>query len=369
LRSIRFSFRSTLGNRSYKSLSLDRGRKCVKLIRNFRYPNIVSAKPRFLESGELTLLDLGLKGKRIIVGIPAYNEETTIAKVIVRAKRYAERVVVVDDGSTDDTHKIAEALGAIVIGHKRNRGYGTAIGACFTAARNRGADILVTLDGDGQHDPDEIPGLVQRIVQGKADIVIGSRFLRPTDQDRTPKLRRVGISFLTGLTEVASRRSFSDAQSGFRAYSRRAIEQITPAEQGMGVGSEILMKAAEKGLKILEVPALVTYRGSETSTHNPVYHGLDVVASVIKFTSIRHPLVFYGGLGMISLSVAVGFGLWTLNIYTKEGRIVTNLLLISLGSALIGVLALFTAGILFTLISVLRGTTRLRPRESDQVEI
>jgi hypothetical protein len=184
--------------------------------------------------------------------------------------------------------------------------------------------------------------------------VIGSRFLSSSDSTETPNYRKAGIRILTRFTEAASRAQFSDAQSGFRAYGQKAIEQIVPTEQGMGVSVEILMKATEQRLRVQEVPVSVRYGDVKTSTHRPLYHGLDVVASIIKFTSIRRPLQFYGGLAVAALMICIAFGIWTLDIYAKEGRIVTNIALVSIAAGLFSTLAFFTAVILFTLISVVR---------------
>jgi hypothetical protein len=293
----------------------------------------------------------------IVACIPAFNEEATIAKVIARARKHVDKVVVVDDGSKDDTGLIAEGLGAVVVKHERNLGYGAAIRFCFSAARDLKADVLVTLDADGQHDPDQIPRLVEPVKAGLADIVVGSRFLKESEKTHAPRYRQAGIRVLTRFTEAASHTQFTDAQSGFRAYSRKALEQIMPTEQGMGVSVEILMKAAVRQLKVAEVPVTVRYGDLKTSTHDPLYHGLDVLASIIKFTSIRRPLQFYGGLAAVALAVSVAFGAWTLDLYAKEGRIVTNLALISIAAGLFGTLAFFTAVILFTLISVVRERT------------
>jgi hypothetical protein len=122
----------------------------------------------------------------------------------------------------------------------------------------------------------------------------------------------------------------------------------------MGVSVEILMKAVEHHLRIVEIPVTIRYEGLRTSTHNPFYHALDVATSAVKFTSIRHPLLFYGGSATIALALSVAFGVWAFDIYAKEGRLVTNITLMSIGFGLVGVLALFTAVILFTLISVVR---------------
>jgi glycosyltransferase involved in cell wall biosynthesis len=291
---------------------------------------------------------------KVAVGIPAFNEEMTIAKVIVRARRHCDVVVVVDDGSTDDTALIADSLGAKVISHERRKGYGSAIRSCFEAARDLGADVLVTLDADGQHDADEIPKLLAGIKNGPADIAVGSRFSDMKDKNQAPRYRVAGIKLLTSLTETVSRAQLTDAQCGFRAYNRNAIERVAPTEQGMGASAEMLMKSFEENLRVIEVPVTVRYSGLETSTHNPLYHWLEVVASIIKFTSMRHPLAFYGGMSAIAASLALAFGVWTLSIYQKEGRVVTNLALLTLSLGIIAVVALFAAVILFTLITVIR---------------
>ncbi len=288
------------------------------------------------------------------MGIPAFNEEMTIAKVIARARRHSEVVVVVDDGSTDDTGLIAESLGAVVIRHKRRMGYGNALRSCFDTARDMGADVLVTLDADGQHDADEMPKLLSGIKDGSADIVIGSRFSTLQHTTEAPRYRTAGIKLLTSLTRAATNSQLSDAQCGFRAYNRKAIEQVSPTEQGMGASAETLMKSFEKNLRVLEVPVTVRYAGLKTSTHNSLYHALEVLASIIRFTTIRHPLLFYGGLSAVTTSVSIVFGVWTLGIYQKEGRVVTNLALLTLGSGIIAVVALFAAAILFTLMTVIR---------------
>jgi glycosyltransferase involved in cell wall biosynthesis len=286
---------------------------------------------------------------KIVAGIPAFNEEDSIAKVVVHTNRHVDRILVVDDGSSDDTGLIAEKLGAVVVRHARNLGKGSALRTILDWAENIDADILVTLDADGQHDPDEIPKIIAPIIKGEGDVVIGSRKL-----SEIPMHRRVGARVLDHITGVSSSGTIVDAQSGFRAYSRNALKQVTAAESGMGVDSEILMRAKAKGLEILEIPIEVSYDRPHTSTHNPVYHALDVFFSVIKFVSIRHPFLFYGGFSTIMFIIAVAFGIQTLNYYAKWGRIVTNLALISVSAGILAFLSFFTGVILFTLITVLR---------------
>jgi glycosyltransferase involved in cell wall biosynthesis len=282
--------------------------------------------------------------------LPAYNEEAAIAKLVLSAQKHVDAVVVVDDGSTDMTAAIAEKLGATVLRHERNLGKGAALATGFRYAKQSRVDILVTLDSDGQHDPNAIPNLLQPILEGRADVVIGSRRFGHD----IPKFRRFGGKLLDHATGVRVNGQLVDSQSGFRAYSRKALERTTAAEYGMGVDSEILMKANEEGLRIVEVPVAVTYEGSNTSTHNPAFHALDVLFSAVKFISIRHPFVFYGGFSAIMFLIALIFGVQTLDYYAKWGRVVTNLALVSVAAGILAFLALFTAIILFTLITVLR---------------
>ena len=271
--------------------------------------------------------------------------------MVARASQHVDRVLVVDDGSQDDTALIAEKLGAVVLRHDRNLGKGAAIRDCFEWARQNGVDVLVTLDGDGQHDPSRIPELVEALEKSGSDIVIGSRKTRPSNMS---KHRWYGARLLDHATQVKVGDRIIDAQSGFRAYSRTPIEALVAAEYGMGVDSEIVIRASSAGMKITEVPIGMDYSGSKTSANNPLMHALDVTFSVLKFISIRHPLLFYGGFAGVLLVISLVFGFMTIDYYQKWGRVVTNLALVSIASGILGFLAFFTGIILFTLITVIR---------------
>lgn len=293
----------------------------------------------------------------IIAGIPAYNEEKTIAKVILLAQKHVDMVVVCDDGSSDFTREIAQRLGAVVISHERNLGYGSAILSLFKKAKKMNADVLLTIDADGQHNANEIPSLVQPIMEGKADIVVGSRFIRRNNN--IPIYRRLGIKLLTKLSNGSGKQKLSDGQSGFRAYSPEAIRKLNPIVNGMGASAEILIKAREKGLRIAEVPVQVNYHGLETSTHNPVKHGLSVLATILKLVVEERPLFYLGIPGAALLIIGMGFGLWTLHLFTVENRIVTNVALASFAFLLIGLFAMFTAITLYAIV-------RLTQRQHDE---
>ena len=293
---------------------------------------------------------MGKGSDLIIAAIPAYNEEKTIARVILLAEKYVSRIVVCDDGSTDMTARIAEKMGAEVIRHDRNAGYGAAIKSLFGRARELGADIMVTLDADGQHNPSDIPPLIKPIMKGSADIVVGSRFLKGAKETRdVPLYRHVGIKAITKLTNATSNCGQSDAQSGFRAYSRRALEKLRLHENGMGVSVEVLMRAREQNLKVVEVPVGCNYRGLETSTYGPLRHGAGVVMSIMRLVVEERPLLFFGVPGALSLLAGLLFGVWMLQIYVIEHHIVTNIALASIAFVLIGLFTIFTTITLYAI--------------------
>jgi len=295
-----------------------------------------------------------LTGKPFVVAcIPAYNEEKTIAKIVLKAQKIVDKVIVCDDGSDDMTGEIAERLGAEVLRHERNLGYGASLRSLFDKARELDADVMVTLDADGQHDPDDIPFLVKPILDGKADIVIGSRFLSSDSKNNIPGYRRKGIKIITNLVKAGSFNHITDAQSGFRAYGNNALSLVFPVEQGMGASTEILLKAKEHSLHVLEVPVTVNY-DEESNTKNPFVHGLDVVLSTIKYLSIRRPLLFYGVPGFLALILATVFWIWTLQTFAATRQIITNIALMAIGATIVGLMLLTTAMLLWVLIGVIR---------------
>jgi len=216
---------------------------------------------------------------KIVAAIPAYNVEQFIGEVVRHVSQFVDQVVVVNDGSTDNTAQVAQAAGALIVNHRTRQGYGGSIKTCFESVKTNAADILVTLDGDAQHDPDEIQRVVAPILSDKADIVIGSRFL--SSQKNMPGYRGFGIRIITFLFNFGSKVRVSDAQSGFRAYSRRVLNAISTTEVGMSVSVETLIKARASGFRIKEVPISCRYHPNSSSI-NPITHGLGVALSAIK---------------------------------------------------------------------------------------
>ena len=292
------------------------------------------------------------KEVKIAVGLPAFNEEENIGKIIAQLLNKSYAVIVCNDGSSDSTGIIAEKMGAIMINHKKNLGYGAAIGSIFKKAREDKFDILVTFDSDGQHRISDIEKIIEPIQNKMSDIVIGSRFTGDGKADM-PKYRKLGIKVITNLVNSQTGKKITDSQSGFRAYNTKVLAQINPSESGMGVSTEILIKADKQKLKIREIPITILYEG-ETSTHNPIAHGTSVILSTMKFISIEHPLKFYGIPGIGFLLMGLFFAIWTIQEFTSTGRIITNISLIGIGSIIFGMILTMTSIMLFSLVNVVR---------------
>jgi glycosyltransferase involved in cell wall biosynthesis len=299
-------------------------------------------------------VSISKKKARIVVTIPAYNEAGTVGEVIKKAKNYADEVIVYDDGSVDNTYEVAKTAGATVIRNPSNKGYGAAIKALFHIAREKNADIMITVDSDSQHNPDQIPRFIEPILRDGFDIVIGSRFLNQDDKEKVPAYRRLGIKTITRLTQSGSYNNITDAQSGFRAYNKCALFKLDPFEEGFASVTELLLRAKEKNLMVKEVPVTIIYNVEKPSTMNPLLQGAEVSYSIIHFISLRHPLAFYGLPGVILLLVATVLMYNTLELFDATRYLSTNMMLISVGTAVIGIVLLATAAIIYTIAALLK---------------
>ena len=286
------------------------------------------------------------------MGIPAFNEEKNIAAIITKLADITDTIIVCNDGSSDLTSDIAEKMGAFVINHEKNLGYGAAIRSIFLKAKELDGDILVTFDADGQHRIEDIEKVTKPIIDQEVDLVIGSRFLDESEKE-VPQYRKVGIKVITKITNASIKKQLTDSQSGFRAYSKKVLAELNPSELGMGISTEILIKASSKNFRITEVPIKILYTGN-TSTHNPVSHGSSVILSTIKYTSIEHPLKFYGIPSMILFIIGISFTYLSAEYYAEIGRLNTNLTIIAAGTVLIAVVLLITSILLYSLVSVVR---------------
>ncbi len=281
-----------------------------------------------------------------IVCIPAFNAEKKIGDVVKKSLEYVDEVIVCDDGSTDNTAQIASKSGARVLSHKKNQGYGAALITMFDQARKNDTDVMITLDGDGQHDPKEIPLFLKALDENKVDVVIGSRFLN--NKTKPPSYRQTGIKVITSTVKLGNKLKITDAQSGYRAYSKKAIERIHPTETGMAASTEILHKISNNDLSVCEVPITVSYEG-ETSKHNAISHGTSVLANTLKFISVKHPIQFYGLPGIVIFISGILLGYSFLENYLVFRELFLGSLFGSLVLILIGVVLIATSVILFSM--------------------
>ena len=289
---------------------------------------------------------------KIAIGLPAFNEGKNIASIIAQLKKKYALIIVCDDGSSDFTSVIAEEMGAIVIKHKKNLGYGAAIRSLFLKAQELDCDILVTFDSDGQHKISDIDSVIQPIKDKQANIVIGSRFLGNIEGN-IPTYRKLGIKAITNLVNSNTGNKITDSQSGFRGYDKKTLEKIIPSESGMGVSTEILIKANKHEFKIIEVPITILYE-KEITSQQTLSHGTSVILSTMKFISIEHPLKFYGIPGILFLAIGLFFIVWTVQEFSIGGSIITNISIIGIGSIILGSILTMTSILIYSLVSVVR---------------
>jgi len=285
-----------------------------------------------------------------LVCIPAFNEEKNIGEIVEKSLLYADKVIVCNDGSTDKTEERAREKGAVIINHKKNLGYGAAIISLFEVARKQNTKIVITLDGDGQHNPEQIPTLISALTENNIDVVIGSRFL--DKNSNSPGYRKTGIKIITSASNFGTNFKVSDSQSGFRAYSKKAIDLIHPTEEGMSVSTEILQKTSNWGLSVAEVPITVSYEG-ETSTQKPVPQGIVVLMNTLKFISVEHPIRFYAIPGIALVITGLFFGIQFLDEYLTNQTIFYGSLFGSILLFLIGSILIATAIILFSMATLM----------------
>ena len=290
---------------------------------------------------------------KVTIGIPAFNEEKNIAKIIVKLKKIYDEIIVCDDGSTDLTGEIAENLGVIVINHKQNLGYGAGINSIIKKSKEIDTDILVTFDADGQHKVEDVKKVIEPIKNGDADLVIGSRFLSKT-KEKIPEYRKIGINIITKVTNAGLKKKITDSQSGFRAYSKDLISKLDISDMGMGISTEILIKTNSLGFRIAEIPITILYEG-KTSTQNPISHGTSVLFSTIKYTSIEHPLKFYGIPSLIFFVIGLSFTFLSIDYYMEVGRINPNVTIVAAGTTAIAVILLVASVLFYSLATIVEG--------------
>jgi len=286
---------------------------------------------------------------KVLVAIPAKDEELSIGTVVALSRQYGD-VLVVDDGSSDNTSKVAELSGAKVLRHELNLGKAEALRSAFKYAIENGYDIVVCLDGDGQHDPDEIPRILDPIIRNEADLVIGSRFLRKN----VPKYRVFGQKVLDVFTNIASEVKVTDSQSGFRALNRKALEYLRDLRsEGYSIESEMITFLAGK-VRIKEVPINVRYDVPKKHKKNPLAHGLSVLSSLIGFIGYKRPLLTFGLLGFILTFTGLVFGFLAFSTYYVTNKLPFGPSIASALFLILGLLLIIAGLILNSLVQIVK---------------
>ncbi len=297
--------------------------------------------------------------RKIVCVICAYNEERFIGSVVLSARQVAHTVIVVDDGSVDGTAEIAEAAGAVVVRHEHNRGKGVALNSGLARARATDAEAVVILDGDGQHMTKEIPAVAAPILNGEADVVVGSRYLG--DHTSVPLVRIIGHRAFTFLTNAFSDTRATDSQSGFRAFSRRALEAIHLSSKGFSAESEMQFIIRERNLRLIEVSINGYY--PDKPKRPIVVHGLVVLNGVLQLVGQYRPLFFFGVPGLVALLAGLGYGLMVVSIYGRTQNLAVGYALICVLLTILGGLMLFTGIMLHSVRGLLIELVRPHQRE------
>lgn len=284
----------------------------------------------------------------VVACIPALNEEKNIGSIIEKTREYVDKIVVCDDGSSDLTTVIAGRFGAVVTAHSVNRGKGAALRTAFTHAKTMGSDIVVMLDADGQHDPSEIPALIEPISSGLADVVIGSRYVEGSEMN-APSYRQFGLRVVNTFSSKTGKHNVSDTQSGFRAFSARALDVMLRSEtNGYGVETEQLALAQREGLRIVEVPVTITYGEEKTSKLNPLSHFAELFETLLRLVVEDRPSVIgIPGFGLMRIGVISGlYFLWSFNVNRYFSLPIA---LITIGTSLMGMLLIITSLLLYAI--------------------
>jgi glycosyltransferase involved in cell wall biosynthesis len=284
-------------------------------------------------------------GTRVVVAIPAYNEDRFIGSLVLKLRAGDRSVLVVDDGSIDATASVAEAAGATVIRHEVNKGKTAAVETIFREALRMGADVLVLLDGDSQHDPAEVDQLTRPILNGEADMVVGSRFAGV--RSRIPRWRVVGQRALTLATNIGSGVPLTDTESGYRAFSRRALEQMRFKGRGFAIEPATQFEAKQHGWKVLEVPISVHYE--LPMKRNPVWHGMGQLDAIFRLVAEHRPLLFFGLPGFLLVIAGLFLGVQVTRIYQETLQLAVGYALITVLLSVVGVLTMFTGIVLHAL--------------------
>ncbi|AKB18811.1 glycosyltransferase family 2 protein [Methanosarcina sp. WWM596] len=249
----------------------------------------------------------GTSSQNITAILPAYNEEVSIGSLVLLTRLYADNVVVVDDGSTDRTAEVARKAGAEVVAHGANKGKAEALKTGFKTAAALGADIIVTMDSDGQHNPADIPNLLAPILKGNAEMVNGSRYLNYQGKNSSI-FRRAGKKMQDTTAKMNFNLKITDTQSGFRAFAASTKDIFRFSGKKTAIENEMLADIGRSGLRIKEVEIGVL-NDSEASPGNPVKYIVRALKTVAEDMEANRPLYFYTvpGFALATCGFCMGF--------------------------------------------------------------
>ena len=296
--------------------------------------------------------------RTVVVAIPAYNEDRYIGSLVLKLQAGNRQVLVIDDGSTDDTAAVAEAAGATVISHPHNLGKTAAVETAFEQARHMDVDALVLIDGDSQHDPADIDAMVEPIFTGGADMVVGSRFAGV--RSAIPRWRVVGQHALTLATNIGSGLHLTDTESGFRAFSRRAVEEMRFTARGFALEPATQFQAKARGWRVAEVAIHVHYQ--IPLKRNPVWHGVGQIDAILRLIAEHRALLFFGMPGLLGMLAGLALGLQVVRIYDATQQLAIGYSLITVLLVIVGILATFVGVMLHAIRDIVREALRERAR-------
>ncbi len=295
------------------------------------------------------MLKLAPDTRKVLVAIPAHNEDRYIGSLVLKLTAARFDVLVIDDGSVDRTAEVAERAGARVLSHPLNLGKTASVRSAFEYAVEADLDALVVMDGDGQHDPYEVDQLLAPVLADQADMVVGSRFAGI--DSAVPRWRVAGQHVLTLATNVGSGLHLSDTESGFRAFSRRAVAEMHFRGAGFSVEPEMQFEAKQHGWKVTEVPIHVEY--GLPLKRNPIWQGIRTFDAILGLIGEHQPLLFFSGPGLIVLFAGLGLGAHVVDVYEQTLKLAIGMALITVMLCIVGMLSVFTGFMLHVMRSVL----------------
>ena len=263
-----------------------------------------------------------LENKKVVVVIPALNEEQQIGHVIESMPEFVDAIFVIDDGSTDKTVEVASSKGARTISHVRNKGVGAAFNTGVQAVLESDADIMVNIDADGQFNSEDIIKLIQPILEGRAEFVTASRFIDKAFKPKMPRVKYWGNRFMSNFISRLTRQKFYDVSCGFRAYSRETLLRLNLFGE-FTYTQETFIDLAFKNIAILEVPVHVRgtrEHGKSRVASNLFRYAIQTLKIIVSTFRDNKPFRLFGFMSVVSALVGLGFAIFLMVHYIQTGE-------------------------------------------------